>query len=319
MPEEQNTEPQKRVSKSFIFSVIVVAAIIGILIFIMVKNASKNSDLTTTQFVQKMENKSIQSLDIAEHSTVVELKGEYVEGTDKHKYTLKVDKIYYETAVFTCDLDGDGTKETLTLTQIINYREDHPSAGETFELTTTNVYQTTWWDEWGPTIILLGCTVLLCFFLFGRLANSVGASGSKALDFNQSRARKIKNCKVRFTDVAGADEEKTELQEVVSYLKEPTKFTRFGAKLPKGILLVGRPGTGKTLLAKAVAGEAGVPFFTISGSDFVEMFVGVGAGRVRDMFKVAKENAPCLVFIDEIDAVGSTAAAMLTSPIRRML
>ena len=167
-----------------------------------------------------------------------------------------------------------------------------------------NVYQTTWWDEWGPTIILLGCTVLLCFFLFGRLANSVGASGSKALDFNQSRARKIKNCKVRFTDVAGADEEKTELQEVVSYLKEPSKFTRFGAKLPKGILLVGRPGTGKTLLAKAVAGEAGVPFFTISGSDFVEMFVGVGAGRVRDMFKVAKENAPCLVFIDEIDAVG---------------
>lgn len=306
MPEEQNTEPQKRVSKSFIFSFIVVAAIIGILIFIMVKNASSNSGLRTTQFVEKMQDKSIQTLDIAEQSTVVELKGEYVEGSspDKHKYTLKLSKTYYENAVFSCDLDGDGTKETLTLTQIINYRDAHANENDTFKLTTTNVYETTWWDEWGPTIILLGCATLLCFFLFGRLANSVGASNTKALDFNQSRARKIKNCKVRFTDVAGADEEKTELQEVVAYLKEPTRFTKFGAKLPKGILLVGSPGTGKTLLAKAVAGEAGVPFFTISGSDFVEMFVGVGAGRVRDMFKVAKENAPCLVFIDEIDAVG---------------
>ena len=307
MPEEQNNEPQKRVSKSFIFSFIVVAAIIGILIWIMVKNASGNSNITTSEFVTMMNEKKISTLDIGEHSTVVELKGEYNDGSDTKtkKYTLTVDKIYYETAVFTCDVDGDGTKETLTLTQIINYRDDHSeSSNDTFKLTTTNVYQTTWWDEWGPTIILLGCTVILCFFLFGRLANSVGASNSKALDFNQSRARKIKNCKVRFSDVAGADEEKLELQEVVAYLKEPLKFTRFGAKLPKGILLVGHPGCGKTLLAKAVAGEAGVPFFSISGSDFVEMFVGVGAGRVRDMFKVAKENKPCLVFIDEIDAVG---------------
>ena len=295
MPEEQNNEPQKRVSKSFIFSFIVVAAIIGILIWIMVKNASGNSNITTSEFVTMMNEKKISTLDIGEHSTVVELKGEYNDGSDTKtkKYTLTVDKIYYETAVFTCDVDGDGTKETLTLTQIINYRDDHSkSSNDTFKLTTTNVYQTTWWDEWGPTIILLGCTVILCFFLFGRLANSVGASNSKALDFNQSRARKIKNCKVRFSDVAGADEEKLELQEVVAYLKEPLKFTRFGAKLPKGILLVGHPGCGKTLLAKAVAGEAGVPFFSISGSDFVEMFVGVGAGRVRDMFKVAKENKP---------------------------
>ncbi len=136
------------------------------------------------------------------------------------------------------------------------------------------------------------------------LSRSVNGSNNKALEFNRSRARKVENSKVRFSDVAGCDEEKAEMEELVQYLKEPQKFSKFGAKLPKGILLVGSPGTGKTLLAKAVAGEAGVPFFSISGSDFVEMFVGVGAGRVRDMFKKAKQSAPCLVFIDEIDAVG---------------
>ncbi|MCR5308736.1 MAG: ATP-dependent zinc metalloprotease FtsH [Bacilli bacterium] len=307
MAEEQNREPQKKVSKSFLFSIIVVGLIIGVLIFIMVKNASSKPDMTYTQFVEKMEDKKISKLDIAEQSTVVTFRGEYVEdsSTKKEKFSFDMNKQLYVEGKWECDLDKDGTNESLTMTEIINYRLDHSSVNnDSFEFTTTNVYQTSWWDEWGPTIILLGCSVLLCFFLFGRLANSVGASNSRALDFNQSRARKIKNCKVRFSDVAGAEEEKVELQEVVSYLKEPTKFTKYGAKLPKGILLVGRPGCGKTLLAKAVAGEAGVPFFSISGSDFVEMFVGVGAGRVRDMFKVAKENAPCLIFIDEIDAVG---------------
>ena len=307
MPEEQNNEPQKRVSKSFLFSFIIVAAIIGVLIWVMVKNATSDSDFKVTEFIKKMDDKTIKTLEVAEHTTVVDFKGEYVEdsSTKTKKYSFQINKEYFETSTWECDLDKDGTVETLTLTQIINYRVQHAEENnDTFKYTTKNVYQTTWWDEWGPTIILLGCSVLLCFFLFGRLANSVGASNTKALDFNQSRARKIKHCKVRFSDVAGADEEKVELEEVIAYLKEPSKFTKFGAKLPKGILLVGRPGCGKTLLAKAVAGEAGVPFFTISGSDFVEMFVGVGAGRVRDMFRVAKENAPCLVFIDEIDAVG---------------
>ena len=144
-----------------------------------------------------------------------------------------------------------------------------------------------------------------------RLSTSISGSNNKALEFNKSRARRMTNSKVKFDDVAGADEEKTEMAELVSYLKEPKKFAKFGAKLPKGVLLVGPPGCGKTLLAKAVAGEAGVPFYYISGSDFVEMFVGVGAGRVRDMFKIAKENAPCLVFIDEIDAVGRQRGAGL--------
>ena len=137
---------------------------------------------------------------------------------------------------------------------------------------------------------------------------SPNQNSNKTASFGKSKARMInmaddKN-KVTFKDVAGVDEEKEELAEIVEFLKAPKKFTEMGARIPKGVLLVGHPGTGKTLLAKAVAGEAGVPFFFISGSDFVEMFVGVGASRVRDLFEQAKKNAPCIIFIDEIDAVG---------------
>jgi len=148
------------------------------------------------------------------------------------------------------------------------------------------------------------------FFLFRRSNNLPGGPG-QAMSFGKSRARFQMEAKtgIKFDDVAGIDEAKEELQEVVTFLKQPEKFTAVGAKIPKGVLLVGPPGTGKTLLAKAIAGEAGVPFFSISGSEFVEMFVGVGASRVRDLFKKAKENAPCLIFIDEIDAVGRQRGA----------
>src|SRR5699024_4431085 len=131
------------------------------------------------------------------------------------------------------------------------------------------------------------------------------------MNFGKSKAKLSSptEAKVRFTDVAGADEEKQELEEVVEFLKDPRKFQALGARIPKGVLLVGPPGTGKTLIARAVAGEAGVPFFSISGSDFVEMFVGVGASRVRDLFENAKKNAPCIIFIDEIDAVGRQRGA----------
>lgn len=148
------------------------------------------------------------------------------------------------------------------------------------------------------------------FFLFRRSSNIPGGPG-QALNFGKSRARFQMEAKtgIKFDDVAGIDEAKEELQEVVTFLKQPERFTAVGARIPKGVLLVGPPGTGKTLLAKAIAGEAGVPFFSISGSEFVEMFVGVGASRVRDLFKKAKDNAPCLIFIDEIDAVGRQRGA----------
>ena len=167
--------------------------------------------------------------------------------------------------------------------------------------------ENTFWGiviSWFPMLLLIGVWI---FFM--RQANS---GNNKAMSFGKSRARLIENTKkVTFADVAGADESKQELEEVIDFLKDPQKFQRLGGKIPKGVLLVGPPGTGKTLLAKAVAGEANVPFFSISGSDFVEMFVGVGASRVRDMFAQAKKNAPCLLFIDEIDAVGRHRGAGL--------
>jgi cell division protease FtsH len=156
-----------------------------------------------------------------------------------------------------------------------------------------------------PLVLISGL-----FFLFRRSNNVPGGPG-QAMNFGKSKARFQMDAKtgVKFDDVAGIEEAKEELQEVVTFLKKPERFTAVGAKIPKGVLLVGPPGTGKTLLAKAIAGEAGVPFFSISGSEFVEMFVGVGASRVRDLFKKAKENAPCIIFIDEIDAVGRQRGA----------
>ena len=157
-----------------------------------------------------------------------------------------------------------------------------------------------------PLLIMVVGIVLISIMM-----RSVNGSNKSAMDFGKTKARVSQNVKVRFTDVAGAEEEKQELQEIVEFLKNPKKFSSLGARIPKGVLLVGPPGTGKTLFAKAVAGEANVPFFSISGSDFVEMFVGVGASRVRDLFAMAKKSMPCIVFIDEIDAVGRHRGAGL--------
>jgi cell division protease FtsH len=169
--------------------------------------------------------------------------------------------------------------------------------------------KTPFWQQllvsWFPMIILF-----LLFFLFMR---NLQAGGGKAMSFGKSKARMLNEASKKFTfkDVAGADEAKHDLEEIVAFLKDPKKFTRLGGRIPKGVLMMGPPGTGKTLLAKAVAGEAGVPFFSISGSDFVEMFVGVGASRVRDLFEQGKKHAPCIIFIDEIDAVGRHRGAGL--------
>ena len=160
---------------------------------------------------------------------------------------------------------------------------------------------------WVTTILpfVLSIVVIVIILMFMTRQANAGGGGSKMMNFGKSRAKLINNedNQIKFEDVAGLHEEKEELEEIVDFLKDPTKYTNLGARIPKGVILTGPPGTGKTLLAKAVAGEAGVPFFSISGSDFVEMFVGVGASRVRDLFEEAKKNSPCIVFIDEIDAV----------------
>ena len=155
--------------------------------------------------------------------------------------------------------------------------------------------------SWAPVMLLIGLWV----FFMRQMQNG----GSKALSFGKSRARLLSDQKTKatFADVAGVDEAKVELEEIIDFLKDPQRFQMLGGKIPKGVLLMGPPGTGKTLLARAIAGEANVPFFSISGSDFVEMFVGVGASRVRDLFEQGKKHAPCIIFIDEIDAVGAAS------------
>ena len=236
------------------------------------------------------------------------------------------------------DDDGDGTYdrtttvpagEVITRVEINGYqltgRAVNGSVYTTYyaSLYSSNSVISTW-DESGldynfsnpnsgsywSSIITVGGLILLCVVFWLIIRSTAGGAG-RTMSFAKSKARISTNIKVRFTDVAGAEEEKLELAEVVEFLKQPKKFSDLGARIPKGVLLVGPPGTGKTLFAKAVAGEAGVPFFSVSGSDFVEMYVGVGASRVRDLFDMAKKNQPCIIFVDEIDAVGRHRGAGL--------
>ncbi|MCR5505833.1 MAG: ATP-dependent zinc metalloprotease FtsH [Bacilli bacterium] len=323
--------PRRRVPWSYIFSFVLV---IGILITVIVLLFSGNgsTSLRPDQFVSYLGNDRIRTVtETAKERDIVTITGVYVPDTSKPNATKKYSVTfnytsYYETAqpwtyvneagkiTPLVDANNDGVADNVILSSYITTKAGNSasSAKPNFVVySATDPYQVSWWDQWGPTIIMLAGSLLIFIFLFSRLSSSVNGANNKALEFNKSRARRETKSKVRFADVAGADEEKVEMEELVDYLKEPKKYQKYGAKTPKGVLLVGPPGCGKTLLAKAVAGEAGVPFYSISGSDFVEMFVGVGAGRVRDMFRIAKENAPCLVFIDEIDAVGRQRGAGL--------
>ena len=241
--------------------------------------------------------------------SVVEKNADTDQITNTYYYTFITDRgLLYQETFATYTVNEDGTLEygdPSSLFMILNEETgvDNPDGNWT-------VYKENAFLAWLPTILYFVITIALFYFVF-KMLMSAGGANKNAFDFNKSRARRVDDSKIKFKDVAGCDEEKAEMVEIVEYLKDPKKFTKYGAKLPKGVLLVGPPGTGKTLLAKAVAGEAGVPFYSISGSEFVEMFVGVGAGRVRDLFKTAKQNAPCVVFIDEIDAVGRQRGAGL--------
>lgn len=190
------------------------------------------------------------------------------------------------------------------------YNADHPNAR--MEFNWNRPAETSWLSSILPTLALLVVLGIFWWVMMKRLNTTMGDAG-KQMNFGKAKIKQMadEKRKTTFADVAGADEEKEELREIVEFLKNPRKYNELGARIPKGVLLVGPPGTGKTLLARAVAGEAGVPFFSISGSDFVEMFVGVGASRVRDLFEQAKKNSPCIIFIDEIDAVGRQRGAGL--------
>ena len=199
---------------------------------------------------------------------------------------------------------SDSTQKVLVVSdvnEVISYLEDEDVLNYTLE----NVPAENWLVMLLPYVLVIGAMFFFFMMMSNQAAANAGGGGNKMMNFGKSRAKMMtdETKRVTFANVAGLKEEKEELEEIVDFLRAPKKYTALGARIPKGVLLVGPPGTGKTLLAKAIAGEAGVPFFSISGSDFVEMFVGVGASRVRDLFQEAKKNAPCIVFIDEIDAV----------------
>lgn len=270
----------KTLFKAILPWVIVLLLLSSLFPFLLNNGGSK--ELTYSQFMTVVKDKKINNVTITPNSFVTKVEGSY-------KKNSKGDKVNFTTIVPKTD------KELDSLTQIL---EDKNVKIKVTDSESDNMI----WNILGsilPYVILFGGM----FWVFKNFNGAAGGN-NKAFEFGNSRAKLERNSKTRFTDVAGADEEKEELTELVAFLKNPKKFTEMGAKIPRGVLLVGPPGTGKTLLARAVAGEANVPFYSISGSEFVEMFVGVGAGRVRDMFKKAKENAPCIIFIDEIDAVG---------------
>ena len=270
----------KTLFKAILPWVIVLLLLSSLFPFLLNNGGSK--ELTYSQFMTVVKDKKITNVTITPNSFVTKVEGSY-------KKNSKGDKVNFTTIVPKTD------KELDSLTQVL---EDKNVKIKVTDSENDNMI----WNILGsilPYVILFGGM----FWVFKNFNGAAGGN-NKAFEFGNSRAKLERNSKTRFTDVAGADEEKEELTELVAFLKNPKKFTEMGAKIPRGVLLVGPPGTGKTLLARAVAGEANVPFYSISGSEFVEMFVGVGAGRVRDMFKKAKENAPCIIFIDEIDAVG---------------
>lgn len=264
-----------RFTKNIVLYLLIIAAFVIAIDAFSGQSANK-SELSYTGFIQQVQQKKVESVTITNDHGI---KGKLKNGTEFNSYAP--------------------TDETL-----IKTLQDNG-----VEITAAPPEQPAWWMSLLGSAIPIIILVVLFFFIMQQTQGG----GGRVMNFGKSRAKLMGegNVKVSFKDVAGAEEAKQELEEVVEFLKDPGKFTTIGAKIPKGVLLAGSPGTGKTLLAKAVAGEAGVPFFTISGSDFVEMFVGVGASRVRDLFTQAKKNAPCIIFIDEIDAVGRQRGAGL--------
>ena len=253
--------------------VIIVIALIWFAVYLVNNQAA---DYTYSDFIKDVKNENITSVDIKQNSEV-------------------------PTGVITITFDDEKTQKlnVSDVTEVESVLDDNDIEYTLRDVTRVSV--------WITTVLPFALSIVVIVLILMFMTRQAGASGggSKMMNFGKSRAKLINNedNKIKFDDVAGLEEEKEELEEIVDFLKDPGKYTNLGARIPKGVILTGPPGTGKTLLAKAVAGEAGVPFFSISGSDFVEMFVGVGASRVRDLFEEAKKNSPCIVFIDEIDAV----------------
>ena len=301
---------KKGLFKNGFFYAIVFLVIIGIVTWATGGNSGQeNTNLSASEFVAQLEDNKIKSFTIQPNAGVYQITGEYREEQEKAEEESSSQSI-----------DIFGTTDTSSTTFTTAVLQNDSSVQEITTLANEkNVKYTPQQEEttgiWVTLLISVLPLVIFVFFIYMMMGQSGqgggGQGGRGVMNFGKSKAKEAdsKASKVRFSDVAGADEEKEELVEVVEFLKDPRRFAALGARIPAGVLLEGPPGTGKTLLAKAVAGEAGVPFFSISGSEFVEMFVGVGASRVRDLFENAKKAAPAIIFIDEIDAVGRQRGA----------
>ncbi|MDM5152888.1 ATP-dependent zinc metalloprotease FtsH [Bacillus sp. DX1.1] len=272
-----------RIFRNTIFYLLIFLVVIGIVSYFN-GSTQKITSVSYDKFITKLEKGEVRNVQLQPKNGVFEVKGQFDKDSQDSQFVTY----------------APNTEE---LQKKINDK------AQGAEVKYQPAEETSAWVTFFTSII----PFVIIFILFFFLLNQAQGGGSRVMNFGKSKAKLYNDekKKVRFRDVAGADEEKQELVEVVEFLKDPRKFAEVGARIPKGVLLVGPPGTGKTLLARAVAGEAGVPFFSISGSDFVEMFVGVGASRVRDLFENAKKNAPCIIFIDEIDAVGRQRGAGL--------
>ncbi len=310
---QNNNNNKHSALKLLIYLGIPILLIIGIVVFL---NNAKTPEYTYSDIVNYFRTEQVREFTVDVGSGKLEMKVVDEKATVDEAEKTEEDSYNGIFGVFgdTDNKDDDGLKKiSYTLASIdlfyndvndyiLAYNEAHPDAQLEYDYKPAS--NNSFWIEMIPTVILIVALVVFWFIIMRKI-NS-GGLGGKEMQFGKAKFKDQtdEKRKTTFEDVAGADEEKEELEEIVEFLKNPGKYNDLGAKIPKGVLLVGPPGTGKTLLARAVAGEAGVPFFSISGSDFVEMFVGVGASRVRDLFQHAKKNSPCIIFIDEIDAVG---------------
>ena len=292
----KNNKNNGFVRNPFLYLLIIVAAVTGFQYFFAGNSIGQSQQINYTELVKELKSDNVKEISYQPNGSVIEISGTYnkaktsKDDTGVQFFTPSPSKVTRFTSVI---LPSD-----LTVQELQNLASEHKA-----DITIKRESSSGMWITILTSIVPF---VIVMFFFFSMMNQGGGGGARGAMNFgrNKARATNKEDMKVRFSDVAGAEEEKQELVEVVEFLKDPKRFTKLGARIPAGVLLEGPPGTGKTLLAKAVAGEAGVPFFSISGSDFVEMFVGVGASRVRSLFEDAKKAAPAIIFIDEIDAVG---------------
>ena len=289
--------------KNALYYVLVILAMVMVVYFIFCNNGPRSSDIEYSKFTEQLQAGKIKEFEVQPANGVYKITGEYKE---------------QQTVANSGGLAILGSTDTTTTHFTTIILPNDTTLSQVTELAKENKVATTVKEEsssgiWVSLLLSFLPIVIIIFFFYMMMGQQGGGGGGggRVMNFGKSKAKEAdkKANRVRFSDVAGAEEEKQELVEVVEFLKDPRRFVELGARIPAGVLLEGPPGTGKTLLAKAVAGEAGVPFYSISGSDFVEMFVGVGASRVRDLFETAKKNAPAIIFIDEIDAVGRQRGA----------